>query len=185
VLFDFVRKNITFAFELIHYRSFYYRYVICRYFGINQSSSNTTIMMNRFPQKQGLYDSDNEHDNCGIGFVANIKGFQTNDIIRRGLQVLVNMTHRGAESSDNKSGDGAGIMMQIPHDFFKTFVSDLPSVGGYGTGLLSCPASLPRPTIVVTLLRNLLYRKDSLWLATAMCQSIVPALAILPKGQNL
>ncbi len=101
--------------------------------------SNTTFMMNRFPQKQGLYDSENEHDNCGIGFVANIKGLQSNDIIRRGLQVLVNMTHRGAESSDNKSGDGAGIMMQIPHDFFKAIIPQLTEVGTYGTGLLFLP----------------------------------------------
>ncbi len=103
-------------------------------------------MMNRFPQKQGLYDSENEHDNCGIGFVANIKGCQSNDIVKRGLQVLVNMTHRGAESSDNKSGDGAGIMMQIPHEFFKTVVPELPAAGSYGTGLLFLPPEASEAT---------------------------------------
>ncbi len=69
-------------------------------------------MQKRFPKPQGLYDPANEHDNCGIGFVAHIKGQQSNEIIKRGLEVLTNMTHRGAESSDNKSGDGAGITLQ-------------------------------------------------------------------------
>jgi glutamate synthase (NADPH/NADH) large chain len=96
-------------------------------------------MQKRFPKPQGLYDPSNEHDNCGIGFVANIKGGKTNDIIKRGLEVLTNMTHRGAESSDNKSGDGAGILIQIPHDYFQTMGFALPSPGGYGTGLLFLP----------------------------------------------
>ena len=72
---------------------------------------------NRFPEKQGLYDPLNEHDSCGIGFVAHIKGIKSNEIIRRGLEVLKNMDHRGATNSDNTSGDGAGILIQVPHDF--------------------------------------------------------------------
>lgn len=96
-------------------------------------------MQKRFPKPQGLYDPANEHDNCGIGFVAHIKGQQSNEIIKRGLEVLTNMTHRGAESSDNKSGDGAGILMQIPHEFFATFGFDLPASGKYGTGMLFLP----------------------------------------------
>jgi glutamate synthase (NADPH/NADH) large chain len=97
-------------------------------------------MQQRFPRVQGLYDSANEHDNCGIGFVAHIKGKKSNDIVRKGLEVLVNMTHRGAESADNKSGDGAGILMQVPHDYFKTFDFDLPDSGHYGTGLIFLPS---------------------------------------------
>jgi glutamate synthase (NADPH/NADH) large chain len=96
-------------------------------------------MTKRFPNPQGLYDPANERDNCGIGFVANIKGAQSNEIVMRGLEVLTNMTHRGAESSDNKSGDGAGILMQVPHDYFKTFGFTLPSAGKYGTGLVFLP----------------------------------------------
>ncbi|MFW6352675.1 MAG: glutamate synthase subunit alpha, partial [Bacteroidota bacterium] len=96
-------------------------------------------MQQRFSKVQGLYDPANEHDNCGIGFVAHIKGKQSNDIVRKGLEVLVNMTHRGAESSDNKSGDGAGILMQVPHEYFKTFGFDLPPAGHYGTGLVFLP----------------------------------------------
>ena len=96
-------------------------------------------MQNRFPKPQGLYDPANEHDNCGIGFMANIKGNKTNDIVKRGLEILVNMTHRGAESSDNKSGDGAGILIQLPHEFFKSVQLQLPAEGKYGSGLLFLP----------------------------------------------
>ncbi len=93
----------------------------------------------KFPKAVGLYDPANEHDNCGIGFVANIKGLQSHDIVNRGLEVLVNMTHRGAESSDNKSGDGAGILIQVPHEFCSSLEFDLPEPGKYGTGLLFLP----------------------------------------------
>ncbi len=98
-------------------------------------------MQTGFPKAQGLYDPANEHDNCGIGFVANIKGKKSNKIVRKGLEVLVNMTHRGAESADNKSGDGAGILMQIPHDFFTSFGFDLPEEGRYGSGLVFLPSN--------------------------------------------
>ncbi len=96
-------------------------------------------MQKRFPKAVGLYDPANEHDNCGIGFVANIKGQTSHDIVNRGLEVLVNMTHRGAESSDNKSGDGAGILIQVPHEFCNSLGFDLPEQGKYGTGLLFLP----------------------------------------------
>ncbi len=97
------------------------------------------MMQNRFPHPQGLYDPANEHDACGVGFVANIKGEKTNDIIRRGLQVNVNMTHRGAEGADDKSGDGAGILIQMPHEFFKALVPELPEAGHYASGLIFMP----------------------------------------------
>ncbi|MCQ2203386.1 MAG: glutamate synthase large subunit [Bacteroidales bacterium] len=97
------------------------------------------MMQKRLPKAQGLYDPQNEHDACGVGFVANIKGEKTNDIIRRGLQVNVNMTHRGAEGADDKSGDGAGILIQLPHEFFKALVPDLPEEGRYASGLVFVP----------------------------------------------
>jgi glutamate synthase (NADPH) large chain len=87
----------------------------------------------------GLYSAENEHDSCGIGFVASIKGSKSHDIVERGLQVLTNMTHRGAESSDNVTGDGAGILVQIPHDFFKSELEGLPGNGEYGAGTLFLP----------------------------------------------
>ncbi len=97
------------------------------------------MMQKKFPKAVGLYDPANEHDNCGIGFVANIKGKTSHDIVNRGLEVLVNMTHRGAESSDNKSGDGAGILIQVPHEFCSSLEYDLPEPGKYGTGLIFLP----------------------------------------------
>src|SRR5258708_2662810 len=91
------------------------------------------------PPKQGLYDSKYEHDACGIGFVANIKGERSHDIILRGLQALECMAHRGAESADNRTGDGAGILMQIPHGFYKELIPSLPEPGHYGTGIVFLP----------------------------------------------
>ncbi len=91
-------------------------------------------------EKSGLYDPANEHDSCGIGFVANIDGRKSYDIIKRGLEVLERMTHRGAEGADNKTGDGSGIMMQIPHSFFACEVKDLPAEGEYGAGLVFFPS---------------------------------------------
>jgi glutamate synthase (NADPH/NADH) large chain len=101
--------------------------------------SNKTYIFMDLPQKTGLYDPKNEHDSCGIGFVAHIKGQKSHEILKRGLGVLANMAHRGAESADNKTGDGAGITLQIPHDFFCSFGYDLPENNLYGTGLLFLP----------------------------------------------
>lgn len=92
-----------------------------------------------FPEAQGMYNPENEHDACGIGFVASIKGLKSHDTIRRGLNVLVNMTHRGAESADNVSGDGAGILMQMPHEFFISKGIRLPAAGSYGAGIVFLP----------------------------------------------
>ena len=95
----------------------------------------------RFPASQGMYDSINEHDACGIGFVAHIKGRKSHEIIERGLTILLNMDHRGATSSDNKTGDGAGILMQLPHDFFVSQKIAVPEPGRYATGLVFLPVN--------------------------------------------
>ena len=96
-----------------------------------------------FPERQGLYDPRNEHDACGIGFVANIKGRKSHEIIKQGLQVLVNLTHRGAVGADPKAGDGAGILIQIPDAFYREECAilgfKLPSQGEYGVGLVYLP----------------------------------------------
>jgi glutamate synthase (NADPH/NADH) large chain len=97
---------------------------------------NETVV---FPPEQGLYRPENEHDSCGIGFVAHIKGIPSHDIVRRGLEVLANMDHRGATGADAKTGDGAGIQIQVPHDFFSGMGIGLPDPGQYGTGLLFLP----------------------------------------------
>lgn len=86
-----------------------------------------------------MYRPEFEHDNCGIGFVAHIKGKKSNKIIQMGLDVLENMTHRGAEGADSKSGDGAGVLVQIPRDFYLIQGFNLPPEGKFGTGILFLP----------------------------------------------
>ena len=97
-------------------------------------------MQMRLPEAQGLYSPANEHDNCGIGFVAHIKGKPSHDIIKRGLEVLRNMDHRGATGADDSTGDGAGLLMQIPHEFITDVLNlDVGEQGKYGTGLIFLP----------------------------------------------
>ena len=101
-----------------------------------------------YPKAQGLYDPANEHDNCGIGFVAHIKGEKSHEIIERGLEVLLNMNHRGATGSDNKTGDGAGILMQIPDQYIKEVLKvNIPASGKFGTGLIFLPHDKEEATI--------------------------------------
>lgn len=95
------------------------------------------------PPKQGLYDPQFEHDACGIGFVANIKGKKSNQILHQALTILVNLDHRGGQGSEDNSGDGAGILMQIPHAFLEKECAKadihLPPAGRYGVGMLFLP----------------------------------------------
>ena len=94
------------------------------------------------PGNQGLYDPRFEHDSCGVGFVCNINGKGTNDIVLQGLEVLNRLAHRGATGADPKTGDGAGILIQTPHEFFVKVCAgsfDLPQKGSYGTGLVFLP----------------------------------------------
>ena len=91
------------------------------------------------PKQQGLYRHDFEHDNCGIGFVAHLKGRKSHSIIRQGLEILTNMTHRGAEGADSKTGDGAGVLIQVPRDFYLIQGYALPPEGQFGTGLIFLP----------------------------------------------
>lgn len=92
------------------------------------------------PKEQGLYNPAYEHDACGMGFVVNIKGEQTHTIVEDALTVLENLSHRGASGADANTGDGAGILVQIPHDFFKRECDvlgfDLPAKGNYGVGMI-------------------------------------------------
>ena len=89
---------------------------------------------------QGLYDPRYEHDACGMGFVVNLTGVRSQEIIRKGIEILVNLTHRGACGCDPETGDGAGILIQIPHEFFARELSfALPERGGYGVGMMFLP----------------------------------------------
>jgi glutamate synthase (NADPH/NADH) large chain/glutamate synthase (ferredoxin) len=96
-----------------------------------------------FPAKQGLYDPRFEKDACGIGFVVNIKGQRSHGIVQNALRVLENLSHRGAQGCDPCTGDGSGILLQVPHEFFKRAAKDLglklPNAGEYGVGMLFMP----------------------------------------------
>ena len=85
-------------------------------------------------RERSLYDSQYEHDACGIGMVVNIHGKKSHQLIDSALTVLENMQHRGAEGADGKSGDGAGIMIQIPHELTLLQGIAVPEKGKYGTG---------------------------------------------------
>ncbi|MHB1099313.1 MAG: glutamate synthase central domain-containing protein, partial [Burkholderiales bacterium] len=116
------------------------------------------------PERQGLYDPGFEHDACGVGFIAHIKGIKSHSIVSQGLQILKNLTHRGATGADPLAGDGAGILIQIPDAFFRQHCSfTLPSPGEYGVGMLFLP------------------RNES---ARAACETII-ARHIAAEGQSL
>ena len=95
------------------------------------------------PPKQGLYDPDFEHDSCGAGFVVNIKGKKSHEIISQALTILRNLAHRGACGSEANSGDGAGILLQVPHTFLAREMAQngvtLPDAGQYGVGIAFLP----------------------------------------------
>jgi len=92
------------------------------------------------PPAQGLYDPHTEHDACGVGFVVHIKGQRSHDIVRKALQVLINLEHRGACGCEANTGDGAGILIQMPYAFLRRSVSfTLPADGSYGAGLVFLP----------------------------------------------
>ena len=95
------------------------------------------------PEKQGLYDPRFEHDSCGVGFVCDIKGRKSYDIVKKGILALEHLMHRGATGSDPKTGDGAGVLIQVPHGFLSKECSKigirLPKSGDYGVGLIFLP----------------------------------------------
>ena len=92
-----------------------------------------------YNQRRGLYDPRFEHDACGVGLLVNVKGIKSHRLVEQGLQVLEHMVHRGAEGADPKTGDGAGIMVQVPHEFILLQGIPVPEKGRYGTGLVFMP----------------------------------------------
>src|ERR1039458_9156694 len=96
-----------------------------------------------WPEKQGLYDPQFEHDSCGVGFVVNIKGQKSHKIVRDALTILTNLAHRGACGCEANSGDGAGILLQTPHEFLQKICAQekiaLPAYGEYGVGMVYLP----------------------------------------------
>ncbi|MFM2434388.1 MAG: hypothetical protein RL063_367, partial [Pseudomonadota bacterium] len=110
---------------------------------LNSALANSPLSNPSKPDKQGLYNPSNEHDACGVGFVAHIKGKKSHDIVQKGLQLLTNLTHRGATGYDPKLGDGAGLLMQMPDAFMRKEASkldvQLPAAGEYAVGNVFLP----------------------------------------------
>ncbi|GHU57432.1 glutamate synthase [Bacteroidia bacterium] len=107
-------------------------------------------------KQQQLYKSEYEHDACGVGLLVNIHGNKSHEIVEKGLQVLEHMLHRGAESADNKTGDGAGIMTQIPHEFILLQGIPVPEKGKYGTGLIFLPKEKEEADVCMSFLNEIL-----------------------------
>ena len=100
----------------------------------------------------GLYDAGHEHDACGVGMVVNIHGDKSHELVDSALKVLENMKHRGAEGADNKTGDGAGIMLQIPHEFILLQGIPVPEKGKYGTGLVFLPKDEKKQDLIFSVI---------------------------------
>lgn len=103
-------------------------------------------------QTQGLYDASHEHDACGVGMVVNIHGNKSHELVDNALKVLENMRHRGAEGADGRTGDGAGIMLQIPHEFILLQGIPVPEKGKYGTGLVFLPKDSVRQQAILSIM---------------------------------
>ena len=97
--------------------------------------------MSRTPSAQGLYDPRNEHDACGVGFVADVKGRKSHKIVQQGLEILLKLDHRGAVGADPLAGDGAGLLCQIPDEFLRSLDLgfDLPAAGAYAVAQIFMP----------------------------------------------
>ena len=107
-------------------------------------------------QGKGLYDASYEHDACGVGMLVNIQGGKSHELVDSALKLLENMKHRGAEGADNKTGDGAGILLQIPHEFILLQGIPVPEKGKYGTGMFFFPKDEQKQTDYLNIIRNTL-----------------------------
>jgi len=109
----------------------------------NDNTQSAPARQHGLPKKQGLYDPFFEHDACGVGFVVDMKGRKSHQIVKQAVQILENLDHRGAAGSEANTGDGAGVLMQIPHGFFaeacKKARIALPAAGEYGVGIVFLP----------------------------------------------
>jgi len=116
-----------------------------------------------FPPKQGLYDPQFEHDSCGVGFIAQIKGQKSHDMIRHGIEILENLAHRGACGCDPETGDGAGILIQMPDAFFRKELAKndlrLPTIGDYGAGLVFLPTSLDDRNVIESWTEHIIHEE--------------------------
>src|SRR6056297_1704752 len=113
----------------------------------------------RMPEKQGLYSPEFEHDACGMGFVSHIKGNKSHKIVEQALEVLVNLSHRGASGSEENTGDGAGVLIQLPDDFLRQKIElkgiTLPDEGDYGVGMVFLPRKQKKREIIKTIVKEI------------------------------
>ncbi len=120
------------------------------------------------PPKQGLYNPDFEHDSCGVGFIANIKGKRSHEIVRQAVQILENLSHRGACGCDPLTGDGAGIMIQMPDAFLRKECAklniELPSLGNYGCGMVFLPTNLEDRNIIEEWTEHIIHKEGQKFL---------------------
>src|SRR6476620_6266579 len=130
------------------------------YFLSGSGSGITAPMSASLPGPVGLYDPRNEHDACGVGFVVDVKGRKSHAVIDKGLQVLVNLLHRGACGCEANTGDGAGILVQMPDRFLRREAQrlgiQLPGPGDYGAGLVFLPRDRAARRAIEALVQNIL-----------------------------
>lgn len=154
-----------------------------------------------YPKKQGLYDPSFEHEACGIGFVANIKGQRSHLIVKSGIEILENLTHRGACGCDPLTGDGAGILIQIPDKFFRKVCGpafiDLPPEGDYGAGIVFLPPSIDERNEIESWFEHIIVEEDQKFLGWRdvphqpenvgeVARSVMPAFkqVFIGRGEN-
>ncbi len=137
---------------------------------------------NRIPSQQGLYDPQFEHDACGVGFVVHMKGKKSHAIVDNALTILLNLDHRGAVGAETNTGDGAGILLQVPHRFLvkatEALGITLPEAGQYGVGMIYASPDRSQREHSRQVLNKLWRKKDSRCLVGAMCRRITPCWAI-------
>ena len=113
-------------------------------------------------KKYGLYDPEQEHDACGVGFVARIDGKKTHRIVEEGVEILCNLEHRGAVGGDQKTGDGAGMLIQMPHKFFKKVLPfDIPEAGHYGAAMIFLPVHAKKQAEAVAMTEDIIKKEGA------------------------
>ena len=138
---------------------------------------------------QGLYSPANEHDACGVGMIVNLHGAKSHELIDSALKVLENMKHRGAEGADSKTGDGAGIMVQIPHEFILLQGIPVPEKGKYGTGLVFMPKDKDAQQDIMSVMIEEIERNIKSEISSSFAHDIAVQLekikmpAVLPNGE--
>jgi glutamate synthase (NADPH/NADH) large chain len=131
---------------------------------IENSTENSSMLNGAKPSKQGLYNPSNEHDACGVGFVAHIKGHKSHEIVQKGLELLTNLTHRGATGYDPKLGDGAGLLMQLPDAFMRQQAAkldiELPAAGDYAVGNVFLPQAADNRAVCEALIGKIIAEEN-------------------------